>query len=609
MRLTGFASGLDLNQMVSDLMKAQRMPLNKLTQQKTLLEWKRDSYRDVNKLLTEFSNLSFDMTLQRSYSQKAVTTSNSQKVSATAPPTATNGTYTISNISPATNAYNFSEGAISGSQKVDLTKSIWEQRGNFDSSAARVTSGSMWKTENVEQREIELKGQSIKLDKGAIHGSSFPEKLFISEPNGEEIVTSEFVVTFDPNEELTGNKVFINRDTGEVKFNSEVDFAEGSKINSFSYNSYYSEFKITTYNQNGEAVVGDFRIEPTDSLNSIITKINNSDVGVTAFYDEGTDKIMFTRKETGDFNPMVLDETTGEYVGGKEMELEGLFLTNVLKLNEANEEGGEKATFTLNGMPTERNSNSFNVNGITFNLHEATTDPVTITVNNDTDKTFDTIKNYVDKYNELIEKLNGMISEPVYRDYKPLSDDERETLSEKQQEQWEERARSGLLRNDSIISSALNQMRTAFYSTINTSGDIKQLAQLGITTSTNYREKGKLQINEAKLREAIANDPNAVMELFTKEKGEDGSQGIARSLRETVQGTIRNIEARAGNSARTNQQFTIGREMINLDQRISSFEQRMQRVEERYWRQFTAMEKAIQQSNSQSTQLMSYFYQ
>lgn len=583
MRLTGFASGLDLNQMVSDLMKAQRMPLNKLTQQKTLLEWKRDSYRDVNKLLTEFSNLSFDMTLQRSYTQKAVTTSNSQKVTATAPPTATNGTYTISNVEPATNAYTFTQSKISNesNNKINLSEPIWNQKEKLNSAAS-----TMWNEKGTIATSKAGDGRYT-LDKSK--AMDIQEiKVIIS---GEEVT-----LTVTSNQDPVEGTVFINHETGELTFSENQKPDDGSEIKGIGD---VITFSITTYNQEGKEVTQDFQFDKKSTLNDVIREINNSKVGITAFYDEGMaeDKIMFTRKETGDFN-----------VGGNEMIFEGSFLTDVLGLT-GPEQGGTKAEFTINGMQTSRNSNNFTINGVTFNLHEKTTDPITITVNNDTDKTFDTIKNYVDKYNELIEKLNGMISEPVYRDYKPLSDEERETLSERQQEQWEERARSGLLRNDSIISSALNQMRTAFYSTINTSGDIKQLAQLGITTSTNYMDKGKLQINEAKLREAIANDPNAVMELFTKAKGEDGLQGIARSLRETVQGTIRNIEARAGNSARTNQQFTIGREMINLDQRISSFEQRMQRVEERYWRQFTAMEKAIQQSNSQSTQLMSYFYQ
>lgn len=131
MRLTGFQSGLDINQMVTDLMKAQRMPMNKLTQQKQLLEWKRDEYREVNRLLNEFSNQSFDMTLQRTYSQKQVTSTN-DKVSATAVSSASNVSYTLSNVQVATVATNASASSMmSGAEKLDTSKSLWEQRGNI----------------------------------------------------------------------------------------------------------------------------------------------------------------------------------------------------------------------------------------------------------------------------------------------------------------------------------------------------------------------------------------------------------------------------------------------------------------------------------------------
>lgn len=597
MRLSGFASGMDINQMVADLMKAQRMPLNKLTQQKTLLEWKRDSYRETNKLLTDFNNLSFDMTLQRNYAQKSVTSSKAEAVSATATTSATNGTYTINNVSPATNAFNYSTAAISRGEKIDLNSSVWEQRANFDGDAARFTGSTMWKAKETTQREILITSpnQSIKLDKGALQKASLTS-LTITGADGQ--VQAPITVTYDKTElETDPNKVFIDQNTGEIVFGSAIELEAGSKINEFTHKHFTFDFEITTYNTEGTAVPNSFVFDGTASMNDVIKKINESKAGVTAFYDEGTDKLMITRKDTGDFN-----------ASGKEMEFKGLFLTNVLKMDSSVEQGGEKASFTLNGMPTTRNSNSFTVNGVTFNLHEATNSPVTITVNNDSNKTFDAIKNYIDKYNELIEKVGGKLNETLYRDYKPLTDDERETLTDKQQEQWEEKARSGLLKNDSILSSGLNRMRTSFYSTISDAGSFSQLSQIGITTSPNYRDGGKLIINEDKLRQAIEKDPNSVMELFTKAKGEDGSQGIARKLREDITATIKNIEARAGNSTRTNSQFTMGREMTNVDRSIKTFESRLQTIETRYWRQFTAMEKAINVSNNQSMQLMSQFY-
>jgi flagellar hook-associated protein 2 len=336
-------------------------------------------------------------------------------------------------------------------------------------------------------------------------------------------------------------------------------------------------------------------------MDGVTSKINASNLGVTAFFDEQSNTFMMTKREAGSFK--------GD-TGTEEIGFNGLFLTSALGLDEANEQGGDPAQVTINGVTTTRDSNTFSINGVTFTLNENMVgESAVVSISNDTDKTFDAVKNYIEKYNELIEKINEKTSQAVYRDYKPLTTEERDSLSEKQIEQWEEKARSGLLRNDSILSSGLSQLRSNFYEPLSgATGAFNQLTQIGISTSSNYLEKGKLIINEDKLREAINKDSASVMELFTANGADNSSQGLARRLRTSVGTTIQQIESRAGNTFKTSQQYTIGRELTNVDKRISIFEMRLQQKEARYWRQFTAMEKAINVSNQQSMQLMSQFY-
>ena len=77
---------------------------------------------------------------------------------------------------------------------------------------------------------------------------------------------------------------------------------------------------------------------------------------------------------------------------------------------------------------------------------------ITIVVNNNTEQLFENIKSFIEKYNELVKTIEDKLREPKYKDYLPLTDEEREQLSDKQEEKLEEMARSGLLRNDSILS-------------------------------------------------------------------------------------------------------------------------------------------------------------
>ncbi|MBM7618358.1 flagellar hook-associated protein 2 [Bacillus tianshenii] len=578
MRISGFASGMDIDTIVKDLMKAERMPMNKLTQQKQLLEWKRDDYRELNKLLTDFRNLSFDMTLQRTYSQKQVTTSNT-KVSAVASSTAGNGSYTISNVQLATASSKSSSGIITDRASFDSDKSIWEQRDLFNNWTTNTSS-------TYAGGELESKTGFIQLD-GLVDVNKMPNTI-----TGQRMVDGS-LTSFTYN---LGEDVTLDEKSGRLVFKEPLE--AGSTIQGFTYENYQSTLSITTYDETGRELKGEFTLTGSKTMNQLMSEISSSPIGVTAFYDDYSGELKMTRKDAG--------ALVG--VDGKSFAISDGFFKDYLKLDDT-EQTGQSATLDINGISTTRKSNTFSINGVTITLKEDMPETATITVNNDSEKTFGAIKNYIEKYNELITKISEKTSQAVYRDFKPLTDEERESLSEKQIEQWEEKAKSGLLKNDSILTSGLGKMRSNFYEPLaGASGVFNQLAQIGITTSVNYRDGGKLNINEEKLRQAIEKDPSSVMELFTATGSDNSSQGLARRLRESVGATIQQIEARAGNTSRNNQQFTIGRELLNVDKRISTFEMRLQQKESRYWRQFTAMEKAINISNNQSMQLMSQFY-
>nr|WP_200908439.1 flagellar filament capping protein FliD [Rossellomorea vietnamensis] len=337
-----------------------------------------------------------------------------------------------------------------------------------------------------------------------------------------------------------------------------------------------------------------------ETLNSLISKINQQS-GVSVFFDEKSQKFSFTAKNSGDAtgNDIALSDETGTFFDS-------------LQLTDTNFSGvrqeGVNATFTYNGLTTTRPSNTFTINGFELTLKNESTGPVNFTSAPDTDKILEKLVKFVDEYNKLIEKVNGEVNEKKYRDFQPLTAEQKESMEEKEIELWEEKSRSGTLRNDSVLSSGLNKMRTDMYTPISggTSG-IDQLAQIGIKTSSNYLDRGKLIIDENKLKEAISKDPNTIYEIFAKDGVTSNEQGIARRLRDTLKDTMDSIEQKAGKASSTNNTFTLGRLLNNMDSQMDRFEDRLNQVEDRYWRQFTAMEKAIQRSNEQSMFLMNQF--
>ncbi|KIQ95158.1 Flagellar cap protein [Anoxybacillus thermarum] len=489
MRIGGLASGMDIDQLVSDLMKAERMPLDKLYQKKQILEWQRDDYRSMNALLQDLDSYIFNnLTLQSNMLKKKTTSSDESVVTATANASAANISTNLTVTKVATSATWVSEA----------------------SSASYTPSGT-------------------------------DTTLKINVTNGDGT---------SPTNPVT----------------------------------------IT--------------IAANSSLDSVIAQLNsNSDLGISVFHDTKTGKISIMKKDTGAAASLVMgDATTASFF----QQLGFTGAANGAELT--GKTAGEDAQFTINGLATSRSTNTFTINNVTYTLKKEGTASVTTT--NDTDAMFNIIKGFVDKYNETIGKINAKLSEERYRDYLPLTDEQKEAMTEKQIELWEEKAKSGLLRRDSILSSGLSQMRLDIYSkvsdpSVNTNYDT--LSEIGITTSSNYLENGKLIIDETKLRDAIEKDPNAIYQLFNASGSDFDTKGIAQRLRDTIKSTIGKIETKAGKTIWTNNQFEIGKSLNDLDKRIDAFEDRLKDIEDRYWRQFTAMEKAIQRSNEQSMYLMNAF--
>ncbi|UZW67080.1 hypothetical protein OC195_04785 [Priestia flexa] len=362
-RIGGLASGMDIDQIVSDLMKAERMPLDKIKQKKQTTEWQRDQYREMNRLLTEFRDSAFNMTLQSTYMVKSSSSADESKVTATATTSAGNASYTLSNVTMATAAKNIS-GAVSGTTKIDPSKSLWSQQSAF-------SGGLTWQTKTINQSAITVASDTTKvsLGKGAIEASTLPGQIVVKDKDGNE---TSYSVRTDNATGLGTDQVFVDPATGEMTFGTQL--TKDSTVQGFDYDQNYVSFAITTHDENGKAIEDDqkngkmnFEFDGTKSLNDVISTINNSKVGISAFYDSGTDKIMFTRKDTGS-----LTDASGT---GPQMKLEGTFLTQTLKLDQTNEQSGTDATFEINGLQTTRKSNTFTVSGESFTLQDNFTVP------------------------------------------------------------------------------------------------------------------------------------------------------------------------------------------------------------------------------------------
>jgi len=264
-------------------------------------------------------------------------------------------------------------------------------------------------------------------------------------------------------------------------------------------------------------------------------------------------------------------------------------------------------------------TNTVTVNGITLNLRQGGGATSTITVQRDTDAIYNSIKSFIDQYNSTIDTIHKELSEERYSDYLPLTEEQKEKLSEKQQELWEEKSKSGMLRNDQYLYGVTSRIREKMgsvltgVSTVMVEGKSvthNSLASIGIVTGL-YTDKGKLQLknNGENLRKAIENDPEGVEQLFTRQSDIASERGIAQRLYDELDNDFKEIVKKAGAESIYNlyDDSYLGETINRYAKQIETVEDRLDEIEDRYYKQYAALEKALNQLNSQSNWLAQQF--
>jgi flagellar hook-associated protein 2 len=486
MRISGLASGMNTDEIVDNLVKAQSSRLNKMQQTKILTNWKSDSYRDVNKKIDEFRKAMEGLRLQSTFNKQAVNSSHSS-VEVSMAGTSTQTEFVIS--------------------KVELATS----------------------------------------DKPAV--VSFANSL----AGGSTKIGSDF--SFSLNDQT-------------ITFNADMSFDQViSKIN--------------------EA--------------SGTTKVKAANVGGS---------LVFTSIEAG---------------LNKKVQISGVSGANALNIIDNPAVYGKDGTdgkVTINGAEIVVSSNNFTYEGVTFNLKEnvASGANISVKVSSDTQGIFDNIKKFVDKYNDLIADFNGKINEKRYRDFPPLLEDQKKDMKENDIKLWDEKAKSGLLTNDSTIRSFLTEMRNSLNTVIENAGissNFKSLKDIGINFSSDYQDNGKLSLDESKLKGLLQTNAEDIKKLFTIKA--DGATSVSTTVTDTnmhknsgfgwriydrLNVAISQLGTIAGSpNSSVDTKSTIAQQLKTLDSNIFREQDKINAYEERMWKQFTAMEKALQQLNSQGSWL------
>jgi flagellar hook-associated protein 2 len=716
-RLTGLATGLDVDSLVKQMMKAENIKMDKLKQQRQLTIWKQEAYRDIMSDIADLKNTYFDILKSDTYALSSQNYS-LYEVSSDAPNVATAaggagaiaGDYVLSNIQVAAKAsytgsniinmreadnpfasLDITEGvndslsvtiddntydikltegtyatiadlagqineklAAEGIDTSSQVKAVASGDGTriafvkMGDSAVKVTGDTVADNSMVFETVINGSNNKLTVNIGSAsyeiaiaEGTYSPDELVLAindaaktaQPvtSGEAVDISGLIqARMSPkgtniqfyDAEGSGSPSYINLKgamlyaAGYSSMNIDVDMGTSSKMSSLVNGE-------VTFKVNGKEISYDLNGADKDRTILDIMSDISSKAGVDIKYNELSKHFEMYSTTTGadqKFDTSSTVDVTGSF-------LSTLFGTAAIT-------DGRNAKVTIKepgGSPidVEKSTNNFTINGITYSLLSGTEDDpgsATIKLTTNVDKTYDKIKGFIDKYNEVIDKIQTKIDEKRNYDYAPLTDDQKEDMSDDQIEKWEDMAKEGLLHNDSSLENILYSLRGAFYDAVEGTGIY--LTDIGLSTSSDYDEGGKIMIDESKLKSALENNGVQVINFFTKSSsisydadhrtdvGRYDQIGVFQRVNDILKdytrttrssngekGILVEIAGLEGDSSEFDN--SLYDELDDQNDKIDTLAKKLVEKETTYYNKFAQLESVMQQLNSQSNWLYS----
>ena len=362
------------------------------------------------------------------------------------------------------------------------------------------------------------------------------------------------------------------------------------------------------------------------TLNDLATRINNarfigsdgkkSALNITASYDAVSDAFSIVNTQSGTNNKVSLSMDTGASSATYTTAL-----LNNLKLGQVSggtisaplsftisgttaklEAAGTNASVKVDGRTyTNLQDNKLQVNGVTYTFKKATPigTPAQVTIAQDQEKLVENVKKFVEDYNKLLDDLHGRYNNNKYPDYGVLTKEQEAGMSREQVDKWNERAKAGLLYRNDYVRSIISDMRDAVTNRVGSApGRYNNLASIGITSKD---QSGHLKLDETKLRNAIAAEPDAVKQIFSHTDEDDNysDNGVATRLSERLGKRMESLKSHAGMTADKSDRSELGKLIQEYEKQMSDFKKLMSSFENQLYKKYNAMEEAISRLSTQ----------
>lgn len=644
MRVTGLTSGLDTESIISALVSAYDMKTQKYTKAQTKLSWTQEAWKGLNtkvySLYTNVSNLRFSS----AYSTKKATVSDATKATVTASGEAVSGTQKLSITSTAQTGYmtggkmvraNGSKDAITADTKLSELGYTGEETtfqikiGDKETTDVKVKADS-----KISEVVASLKEAGVNANFDANQGRFY----ISSKTSGAE---ADFtILPSAAKQDADGNTITYKTDSYNALY--ALGLASQS-MQSMTENAIASKDLVADSANTGSSVRVVFgtpqSAEEADAQNALVkafrdgkfsvTTDDPADGGeVTASYNlEGyvfKDGSIYKSDDTAFANPIASyaeqnislnaaaeDSADQVTLNGGSTASYTTFDTAADSKRFATKIDGKDAAIVLNDVEYTSSTNSFSINGLSINTLAETDGDITITTATDTQAIYDKIKDFLTEYNSIINEMNKLYNAESSYGYEPLTDDEKDAMSDTEIEKWEAKIKDSLLRNDTTLNGVMMAMINTMGSAYEINGEKYTLSSFGISTlgylnaaeneGYAYHIDGdsddeNTSNKEDKLMKAITENPDTVIDFMKQLTG-----SLYTNLGNKMKSTALSSAYTIYNDKEMSSQYS------EYSKTISSWQDKLTEKEDYYYNKFSKMEAALTKLQSQTSSLSGLF--
>lgn len=282
----------------------------------------------------------------------------------------------------------------------------------------------------------------------------------------------------------------------------------------------------------------------------------------------------------------------------------------------------------------DRSSNTFNLEGLTVTVSgefgdvkgseeegwtSDTSEAVTFSAKADVDGALEKVKKFIEDYNALVTEINNQITTRPDSSYGALTDEQKEEMDDTSIENWEKKAKQGILYGDSIMRDLSMDVQSVFTKMMSNGATYEDLQAVGISYAEDWGDGGTLVFDEAKFKAAMETDPDKVSNIFTG--GGNVKKGLIDTIDETFtpyatryasknrasggKGSYGRLIEVAGSEKKpsTIMDNEIYKQLKEMQETIDKLQDQLKVEQDRYISQFTTMETLLNQMNTQSSYL------